>query len=189
MTENLNEDDFTWDGYAWTTEVKLSSWCGFQSRRGDYASRDSAAPSDGAVEVIFAPEGRNNSPLEKAEVDLVNWAIRNDSATLQSLLESLLSRYPAIRRASFECDTEPSLVPEVADVEGFRKLIGLSSLYVHPIHKDGIPYVGYGFGCTWDVEHGLGVLVHGTRVVEVGGADTAFLLWIAEEDAGFEYQQ
>jgi hypothetical protein len=29
----------------------------------------------------------------------------------------------------------------------------------------------------------LGVLMHGTRVVKIGGADTAFLLWIAEEDA------
>lgn len=34
-----------------------------------------------------------------------------------------------------------------------------------------------------DPEHGLGVLTHDTRVVEVGGADTAILLWIARRDA------
>jgi hypothetical protein len=45
------------------------------------------------------------------------------------------------------------------------------------------PYVGFEFGCTWDDEHGLGVLMHGERVVDVGGAETAFLLWIAERDA------
>ena len=30
---------------------------------------------------------------------------------------------------------------------------------------------------------GLGVLMHGSRVVEVGDADTAFTLWIAKQDA------
>jgi len=39
------------------------------------------------------------------------------------------------------------------------------------VEKDGIPYVGFEFGCTWDEEHGLGVLMHGTRTVEIG--DTA----------------
>ena len=46
-----------------------------------------------------------------------------------------------------------------------------------------MPYVGYEFGCEWEDEHGLGVLMHGTRVVDVGFADTAILLWIAEADA------
>jgi hypothetical protein len=54
---------------------------------------------------------------------------------------------------------------------------------VHQVQKDGIPYVGFEFACTWDEEHGLGVLMHGTRTVEIGGADTAFLLWLAEVDA------
>ena len=64
-----------------------------------------------------------------------------------------------------------------------RALIGLSSINVHQVQKDGVPYVGFEFGCTWDEEHGLGVLMHGTRTVEIGGADTAITLWIAEKDA------
>jgi hypothetical protein len=36
------------------------------------------------------------------------------------------------------------------------------------------------FGCTWDKEHGLGVMTHQTLVIEIGGADTAFLEWIAK---------
>jgi hypothetical protein len=54
------------------------------------------------------------------------------------------------------------------------------------VQKDGIPYAGFEFGCTWDDEHGLGVLMHGTRAVDIGGADTAFLLWIAEQDGGVQ---
>ena len=53
----------------------------------------------------------------------------------------------------------------------FRSLIGLYNVNIHPLVEDGpSPYLGYEFGCSWDVEHGLGVLMHGLRVVEVGGA-------------------
>jgi hypothetical protein len=59
-------------------------------------------------------------------------------------------------------------------------LIGLSNVHILSVARDGI---GLQFGCTWDEEHGLGVMTHRDRVVQVGGADTSFLTWIAEEDA------
>ena len=79
----------------------------------------------------------------------------------------------------------------VADAGDFRRLTGLHAVHVHQVAlralndelADGVPYVGFEFGCTWDDEHGLGILMHGQRAVEIGGADTAFLLWIAEQDA------
>ena len=54
---------------------------------------------------------------------------------------------------------------------------------MHQIAKDGKPYVEVELGCTWEVEHGLGVLLHGATPLEVGGADTAILLWIAKRYA------
>ena len=62
-------------------------------------------------------------------------------------------------------------------------MVGLHEVHVHQLQKEGLPYVGYELGCRWDEEHGLGVLMHGSRVVEVGDAGTAFTLWIAERDA------
>ncbi len=38
------------------------------------------------------------------------------------------------------------------------------------------------FGCTWDSEHGLGVMTHKNRIIEIGDASTAFLTWIADKD-------
>ena len=61
--------------------------------------------------------------------------------------------------------------------------MGLYAVNIHQLDNDGVPYVGYEFGCEWDEEHGLVVLMHGTRLIEVGFADTAILLWIAERDA------
>lgn len=42
------------------------------------------------------------------------------------------------------------------------------------VEKDGEAYIGFEFGCPWDREHGLGVMTHAGRVVEVGQADTSF---------------
>ena len=73
-------------------------------------------------------------------------------------------------------------LPTITSVEGLTKVIALEEINVHQISKDEVPYVGYQFSCSWDEEHGLGVLMHDKRLIEVGGSDTAFLLWIAERD-------
>ena len=101
----------------------------------------------------------------------------------RALLEGLLDQYPSLRE-KYGGFVEPENMPPVRDADDFRSLIGLHSMNVHQIEKDGAPSVGFEFGCTWDSEHGLGALMHATRVVEIGGADTAILLWIVERDAG-----
>ena len=103
----------------------------------------------------------------------------------RSLLTGLLEQYPSLRR-KYAHFVQPAQMPAVRSTDDFRSLIGLHSLNVHQVEKDGLPYVGFELGCTWDDEHGLGVLMHGTRVVEIGGADTAILLWMAERDARVE---
>lgn len=61
-------------------------------------------------------------------------------------------------------------------------LIELAWPNVHQVSKNNIPYVDDEFGCEWGDGRGLGVLVHEKRMVKVGYADSAILLWIAEED-------
>ena len=175
--------DFSWSDYFWTAQITLESWAGFLSRGGPYGSLDSPDGSKGLVTVVFAPEGRDESPLTQAELDLVNWAVSHERAIRDSALETLLSRYDAMRADFLEWIESPDEMPPVDHVDGFKRLIGLSSVNVHQISKDGMPYVGLQLGCTWDAEHGLGVLMHGARVVDIGGADTAGLLWMAKRDA------
>lgn len=172
------------NNHRWTATALLSSWKGSQSRRGANGSLDSAAPSDGLVRIVFAPEGRGNEPLTDSEILAINWAIEHESAVSEALLSSLLKEYPSLQeRYGYSGKEKAELMPDIKSVEDLRTLIGLYSLNVHQVQKGGIPYMGFEFGCTWDEEHGLGVLMHGTRTVEIGGTDTAILLWIAEQDA------
>jgi uncharacterized protein DUF6985 len=143
-----------------------------------------ASESSRLVRIVFAPEGRGNEPLTHAELSSVSWLVENESSIAESLLNSLLEKYPSLRRQyGYSKEDEANLMPVVTTVNDFRSMIGLHSVNVHPISRDGVPYVGFEFGCSWDDEHGLGVLMHGTRTVEIGGADTAILLWIAKRDA------
>lgn len=172
------------DDIWWTANAVLPSWIGFQARSGAYGAQSSTEASDGSVHIVFAPEGRGPEPLTDAEVESVNWVLENEASISEALLSALLVEYPSLQERYGYSEVEQArLMPVVTDIDGFRSLIGLHSVNVHPLRKDSIPYIGLEFGCTWDDEHGLGVLMHGTRVVKIGGADTAILLWMAERDA------
>jgi uncharacterized protein DUF6985 len=116
--------------------------------------------------VVFAPEGRDDAPLERDEVALVQWLADHPRETFEAVVSALVSE-----------------VPEVGSEAELSSMVELESVHVHQVVAGGLPYLGFALRCDWDEEHGAGVLLHGTRVVEIGGQDTAFLLWIAERDA------
>jgi hypothetical protein len=79
-----------------------------------------------------------------------------------------------------------ALFPALEEVEGLTRLIRFATLYVlegmgqwdqggtKPETWAKLNYwalLGFAFSCTWDVEHGLGVLYHRDKVVQVGSSD------------------
>jgi hypothetical protein len=166
MKLTLDEDG------TWQTLVRLPSWAGYQSRLGPYGSPDSSQPSDGTTRIVFAPEGRDDGPLSPAEKALVDWFAMNEPRVSRAVIDSLLEWTASIDVPQLKIETE------------LARKIGLHTVNIHPISADDMPYLGFEFGCAWDEDHGLGVLMHGTRLIEVGAADTAVLTWIAEWDAG-----
>jgi hypothetical protein len=184
----LGEDvlDFQFDGGFWKTQVQLHSWVGFQARNGPYGSISSDDPSDGVVK-ITAPDHDDDSPPTEQDRASVQWLLDHEAEVASAVLEGLLAEYPRLQELyGYEAEERETYMPDVSSKEDFHHLIGLHEVHVLQLLKDGIPYIGFEFGCTWDGEHGLGVLMHGTRIIEVGDANTSFTLWSAEEDAGVE---
>lgn len=178
-----NPLQFTLRRGLWVTTTILPFSKGFQSRRGPYGSQDQAMPSDGTVEVIFAPEGRGTEPLTPAEIASVEWLIENATVISEGMIASLYAKYSGLKERREQLTDEDNEVgPKLDSGDDLHSLLGLHTIYIHQVEKDGIPYVGFEFGCDWETEHGLGVLMHGNRTVQIGYADTAFLRWIAEED-------
>jgi len=72
-----------------------------------------------------------------------------------------------------------------ADIDNkneLNQLIYPIKIFIMDVEKDGFPYIGIQFDCKWDQEHGVGVMLYKDNVVDIGGSDTAFMSWIAEED-------
>jgi hypothetical protein len=179
--------DFQLDQFFWTATAQLPSWAGYQTRNGPYGSISSDSPSDGSVTIICEPEGAERSPLTEREHAYVQWLLDHEAEVACAVLEGLLAEYPRLQQTyGYEGAEREEYMPDVSSTEDFRRMIGLHNVHVHSLLKEGIPYLGFEFGCIWDGEHGLGVLMHGSRVVEVGDAATAFTLWIAKRDAGLE---
>jgi hypothetical protein len=176
--------DFVLEDGWWVVEANLPSWREFQSRSGPYGAQNSLDTSSGAIKIVFAPEGRDDVPLTNQEKSLVMWTIEHEAEIFTSSMSALLKAYPKLRdNSGYPPEEQARLMPDVRKVDQFRDMIGLHSINVHQVSKHGLPYIGLEFGCTWEEEHGLGILMHGSRTVNIGGADTAILLWMAEEDA------
>ncbi|WP_353311734.1 hypothetical protein [Shimia sp. NS0008-38b] len=119
------------------------------------------------------------------EIGLVEWFYNNYEMQKPFLLNAVFAAYPDFRKQYFEdynLDENEEDLPTLATVDELSKVVVLEEVFVHQISKDGVPYVGYQFDCRWEEEHGLGVLMHNSRVVEIDGADCAYVLWIAEQD-------
>ena len=177
---------FELDEFCWVAKTRLSSWAGFQERLGMYGAISAEHPSDGTLTITFAPEGRETEPLKEEEIKLIDWLLENHEEQANAVTAAILAEYPTIRRSYLDAygdEDVDDILPEISSVDELKKLIGLYNVNIHQVSKNSIPYVGYEFGCAWDDEHGLGILIHEKRMIKVGYADTAFLLWIAENDA------
>jgi hypothetical protein len=177
----ISRSDFQWDGYAWQAVADLPTWRGCGDLLGGSGQPD-AAKEDGAVAVAVARRRDRDDPLSDAEVALVRWLVDHEHEVATAVLEAVLADYPAIRDEWSECLPELEL-PDVTTVAELRPLVRLHTVHVHDQLAGDLPYLGFELECYWDEEHGLGVLTHGTRIVKVGGGDTAVLGWIVRRDA------
>lgn len=118
--------------------------------------------------------------VQKAGYDYV---IQNQEEIADAILTALLKEYPAMQADyAYDDEEKEELMPDATDTDALAELLAPNSVIIHPVVRNGLSYIGYEFGCTWDEEHAFGALMHGTRVVELGGADTAILTWIAQND-------
>jgi hypothetical protein len=136
---------------------------------------------------VSNPFGEKQKPPSPEQAAAYRDLIAHQETIRDSILQAVFDEYPEYRAAyiaDYDLDEfDKTAVPVLDRPEQLKDLIGLSSILIHPVVREGVAYVGYEFGCVWESEHGLGAMMHRDRVVEVGHADVGILEWIAEEDA------
>jgi len=163
-----------WNGDDWICTLALPAWKPFLH------SDDS-----GQIEVVLVTEdeGEKARPTELQLTALGH--IHDNQSELFSVMEAALRKfYTEVHPSYAQYVEEPeSVLPDNPDAAQFAAMHELQCIFVHPVAVQGLAYVGFSFRALWEMEHGIGILTHDRRIVAAGGADTAFLTWIAEKDA------
>ena len=76
----------------------------------------------------------------------------------------------------------PNITPETKDDFDFKPFIGPLSVSFHEESKNDIAYLEWHFQCEWDPEHGLAVITHQDRVIDLDRGETD--IWKIYEDNG-----
>lgn len=173
-----------WDDYFWVGEIVLPSWAGFQTRRGPYASVSSSESSNGSVRLTVTPlDDRSRSHPTQEQLTAFRYLMDHESEVAEAVGRALIEYYPGEKDTYFAAYDDDALeLPDVADREDLRPLIGLSNIHILSVAHSGAAYIGFEFGCVWDDEHGAGVMTHLGRAISTGQADVSFMAWIAKSD-------
>lgn len=175
-----------WDGYSWVGQMTLESWRGFQSRQGPYDSVSSLEESDGSTQLNLEMRDEKQPSASPEQAVAFQYLLDNQEEIRDAILQAIFDTYPKWQQElGYDEDEAAQFMPDLANATHLKSLMGLSWLHILKVHKEGAAYVGFEFGCTWEDEHGLGVLTHKNRIVDLGYADTAFIGWNAERDAGW----
>jgi hypothetical protein len=92
-----------WEDHFWVGEVTLSSWAGFQTRRGWYGSISSDLPSNGAarLSIVAEDDDRRSHPTVEQEAAF-RYLMENEAAVAASVLHALFNKYPDEKAAYAE---------------------------------------------------------------------------------------
>ncbi|RAJ33070.1 DUF6985 domain-containing protein [Pedobacter cryoconitis] len=127
-----------------------------------------------------------DKPIKKASANHkrgLAYIADNQSKILEVILTGLLEQYPTLQNEyGYSCSDKQDFMPDVMAIKDFADLLSPVGIHIFSVYQDKFPYIGYEFSCSWDTEHGLGFMMFQNRIIEIGGADTSFLSWIAKAD-------
>jgi hypothetical protein len=172
---------------VWVTALPLPHTARFRGATAlaalpGYAKPDRIAESGEVAVYLDNDDGSGDAP-DAAMIEAARWLLENDAAFFRAVLDAMLADLPSLRaieHATVLAD-DAFRLPERWDEATLLPLVRLNNINLYPVL--GAPYIGLDFSCAWEEEHGYGLMMAGTEVVETGGADVSALGWIAARHA------
>jgi hypothetical protein len=167
------------ESHRWVGKEVLDAWVG-------YSAPDSGE-EPGEVEVVIPRVGRlEPTPRPPTPEQVAAYAYLKDHEV--ELRDKILATMLKMVRDHYDfSDLENSdELPKIESLEELQTNMQIQGILVHEYAKDGYAYIGISFVCTWDEEHGAGVLLHRDRIVEYGTGDTTYRFEPILEDSGEE---
>jgi len=172
---------------AWVTALPLPHTARFRGATAraaspGYAKADRIAETGEVIVYLENDDGSGGAP-DAVMIEAARWLLENDAVFSRAVLDAILADLPSLRaieNATVLAD-DAFRLPERWDEDTLLPLVRLNSINLYPV--PGGPYIGLDFSCAWEDEHGYGLMMAGTEVVETGGAEVGALAWIAAQHA------
>lgn len=160
-------DVFPDDFDNWTRPFVLAEWKGFECE-----NSLEEATGENIHLVLYGEEGSSPEVTgARAYQSALDWVIQNSPLIREAALEAIFLYIRDTLIDDYGLD-DPELL-RIKKKGMLMKEIDPSYLRLFPHSRDGVPYFALEFECSWDPEHGCGVMFWGNNVLEVGVSDTA----------------
>ena len=159
--------------------IVLEAWDGYL-----YKHRENGKEiTDGKVRLNFDCYRGNNPEDCRAEINAYQDLLKNQSEIRDSIIRTLIEKFGWLRETyDWDCEDEPD-VPNIPPVDfDFKPFIGPLTVSFVDESKNDIAYLEWHFQCAWDPEHGLAVITHQDRVIDLDRGETD--PWRIYEDNG-----
>ena len=115
-------------------------------------------------------DGEETDEPSRAQSDALEFLKQNQEEILTGILAEILKNYPKWQE-TYDCpsETKSDFMPDVCAPQELSELLELQNIYILDCAK-----IGFQFSCSWDMEHGLGVMTRKGKVINIGEADVAF---------------
>lgn len=163
-------------------QIDLDVWKGYISSEWFFVPRNAVSkPSDGIIKISICAENEETAEAFDYQIRALDFLLEKQNNIQEILLLALMKEFPLIAKNCDYLDIKDNKLPIITEIEQFKKIIGLTTIHLQNLEKDGYGYVGYQFKCVWDGEHGLGIMTHKDRIIEIGGADSSFA-WVNDPE-------
>lgn len=158
----------------WESELELTNFKEFRNAKGSYTSLIQNS-NDGILKLYIEDILDDNPDPTKPQINTINYILNNQQTIIQSILEKVNSDYSRLQNIyGYEGSEKDEFMPDLNTAIDIKRLIGFGNIHVSRFSKDGYAYYGLEGGCTWDDEHGIGLILNRDEVIEFGSADEAF---------------
>jgi len=153
--------------------VDLPCWDGYYLYDETYKLKKDKVVKSGRIELWVDGEIAPDSSLlfSEEQVNAYTFLAEQQEQVKRSILQSLQQQFKDLLANEYPySDPEDPIFPKISDAAqefDFKEYIGPESIHIGEDVKEDVAYITWRFRCRWDVEHGLDIVTHKERVIEI----------------------
>ena len=164
------------------TTIVLEAWDGYLRNY-----RNEKKVTDGTVKLDFGGYNGDTSIDWQPQINAYHHLLQNQYEIRDSIIRSLIEKFDWLKETYYlDPDDDPDvprITPETPIDFDFKPFIGPASVsFYEEESKNGVSYLEWHFDCAWDPEHGLAMITHQERVIDLDRGETD--PWKIYEDNG-----